>query len=91
MEVVDTPLDYKLLLGRSWFYTMIVVASLVFRCFQFPHQGKIVTIDQLSFFSSSVSNDNIPYVGNTEIPYESVGVGLFKDSYLMRTFSLPPP
>jgi hypothetical protein len=37
VEVVDAPLDYNLLLGRSWFYTMTVVASSVFQCVQFPH------------------------------------------------------
>ena len=45
MEVVDAPLDYNLLLGHSWFYAMIVVTSLVFHTLQFPHQGKIGTID----------------------------------------------
>jgi hypothetical protein len=30
VEVVDAPLDYNLLLGRSWFYSMFVVASSVF-------------------------------------------------------------
>jgi hypothetical protein len=30
VEVVDDPLDYNLLLGRSWFYSMTVVASSVF-------------------------------------------------------------
>jgi hypothetical protein len=43
VKVVDAPLDYNLLLGRSWFYTMTSIASSVFRCVQFPHQGKIVT------------------------------------------------
>jgi hypothetical protein len=45
LEVIDAPLDYNLFLGRIWFYAMTVVTSLVFRCVQFPHQGKIVTID----------------------------------------------
>jgi hypothetical protein len=36
VEVVDAPLDYNLLLGRSWFYAMIVVASSVFHLLQFP-------------------------------------------------------
>ena len=48
-------------------------------------------VDQLYFFSSGSSNDNVPYMGNTEIPYESVGAGLFKDSALMGNFTLPPP
>jgi hypothetical protein len=30
VEVVDAPLNYNLLLGRSWFYAMTVVASSVF-------------------------------------------------------------
>lgn len=47
-------------------------------------------VDQLSLFSSGSLNKNIPYVGNTEIPYESVGAGIFKDFALMGTFSLPP-
>ena len=45
VEVVDAPLDYNLLLGRNWFYAMTVVASTVFRTVQFPHLGRIVTID----------------------------------------------
>jgi hypothetical protein len=32
VEVVDAPLDYNLLLGRSWFYAMTVVDSSVFQC-----------------------------------------------------------
>jgi hypothetical protein len=43
IEVVDAPLDYNLLLGRSWFYAMTVVTSSVFRILRFPHQGNIIT------------------------------------------------
>ena len=49
VEVIDAPLDYNLLLGRTWFYAMKVVASTIFRLLCFPHQGKIVTINQLDF------------------------------------------
>ena len=31
VEVVDAPLDYNLLLGRNWMYSMQVVASSLFR------------------------------------------------------------
>jgi hypothetical protein len=48
VEVVDAPLDYNLLLGRSWIYSMYVVVSTLFCVLCFPHQGKIVTIDQLA-------------------------------------------
>ena len=49
VEVIDAPLDYNLLLGRSWTYAMSTIASVVFRVVAFPHEGKLVTVDQLSF------------------------------------------
>ena len=49
VEVVDVPLNYNLLLGRNWTYAMIVIMSFVFRTLCFPHEGKIMEIDQLSF------------------------------------------
>jgi hypothetical protein len=94
VEVVDAPLDYNLLLGRSWFYAMAIVASLVFRCVQFPHQGKIVTVDQLDFCTTNArapATNNIPLLGDHKITYESVGVGLLKYSSLMGTFPTPLP
>eukprot|EP00253_Pinus_taeda_P030521 PITA_30521 len=45
VEVVDANLTYNLLLGRSWTYAMRAVASSLFHCIYFPHQGKIVTVD----------------------------------------------
>jgi hypothetical protein len=94
IEVVDAPLDYNLLLGRSWFYAMTAVASSVFRCAQFPHQGKIVTVDQLDFCTPDAripATNNIPFLGDHPVTYESVGVGLLKDSSLMGTFPTPLP
>jgi len=49
VEVVDAPLDYNLWLGWSWTYAMKVVVATIFRFLLFPHEGRIVTIDQLSF------------------------------------------
>ena len=49
VEAIDAPLDYNLLLGRSWTYAMSAIASAVFRVVVFPHEGKLVTVDQLSF------------------------------------------
>ena len=72
-------------------HTMFCVVSSLLCVLHFHHEGKLVTVDQLSLFSSSSSNNNIPYMENTEIPCEIVGAGLFKDSTLMGTFTLPPP
>jgi hypothetical protein len=85
VEMVDAPLDYNLLLRRSWFYAMTGVALSVFRCVQFPHQGRIVTIDQLDFctFDARIpATKNIPFLGDHPVMYESVGVGLLEYSSL---------
>jgi hypothetical protein len=49
VEVVNASLDYNILLGRSWTYAMQAVVMTVFRVLLFPHEGQMVTIDQLSF------------------------------------------
>jgi hypothetical protein len=45
VEVVDAPIDYNLLLGRSWTYAMQAVVATIFHVLLFPHEGRIVTID----------------------------------------------
>jgi hypothetical protein len=47
--VVQDPLDFTLLLGRDYVYAMKAIVSTLFRVISFPHDGIIVTIDQLSF------------------------------------------
>lgn len=69
---------------------MFCVVSSLFRIVHFPHQGKIVIVDKLDFFSSDSSTGNVPYLGKTKITYENARAGLFKDSTLMGNFSLPP-
>jgi len=62
VEVFDAPLDYNLLLGRSWIDSMRTVVSTLFRVVRFPHQGKVITVDQLAFFNSDARTDNIPFI-----------------------------
>jgi hypothetical protein len=50
--VVQDPLDFVLLLGRDYVYAMKVIVSTLFHVISFPHNGRIVTIDQLSFIST---------------------------------------
>jgi hypothetical protein len=47
--VVQDSLDFSLLLGRDYVYAMKVIVSTLFRVISFPHDGRVVTIDQLSF------------------------------------------
>ena len=52
--VVPGPLDFNLLLGRDYTYAMGVLVSSLFRVMCFPHQGQIVTINQLAFFGPNM-------------------------------------
>jgi hypothetical protein len=47
--VVQDPLDFTLLLGRDYVYAMKDIVSTLFHVISFPHDGRVVTIDQLSF------------------------------------------
>jgi hypothetical protein len=47
--VVQDSLDFSLLLGRDYVYAMKAIVSTLFRVISFPHDGRVVTIDQLSF------------------------------------------
>ena len=50
------PLDFNLLLGHDYTYVMGAVVSSLFRVIYFPHKGRIVTIDQLSFFGPGMTS-----------------------------------
>jgi hypothetical protein len=45
--VVQDPLDFDLLLGRDYVYSMKDIVSTFFCLMYFPHYGRMVTIDQL--------------------------------------------
>jgi hypothetical protein len=59
--------------------------STLFRVVHFPHQGKIVTVDQLAFFNSDTHTGNVLFIAKTPPGYENVGVSPLKDSSLMGT------
>ena len=50
LEVVNALLDYNTSLGHNWMYAMEAIVSSLYRVIKFPHQGNVVTIDQLSFY-----------------------------------------
>jgi hypothetical protein len=91
VEVFDTPLDYNLLLGCSWIDSMRAIVSTLLCVLHFPHQGKVVTVNQLAFFNSDTHIGNVPFIPKTPPSYDNVGVGLLKDSSLMGTFPIPQP
>jgi hypothetical protein len=91
VEVVDASLDYNLLLGRSWTYDMQAVVAIVFWVLLFPHEGQIVTIDQLSFSrpDPSLGASSFPMIDNLQPGIVNVGFGLCPS--FMGTFNYPPP
>lgn len=92
IEVFDAQLDCNPFLGQSLTYAMVVVVSSYLRIIMFLHKGRIVKMDQSSYYTSDTNSSNsIPFVGKLATPYEEVGVGLLKDSSLMGTFTFPPP
>jgi hypothetical protein len=69
--VVHGPLDFNLLLGRDSIYLMRVVVSTLFRVICFPHNEKIVTIDQLSFIDPHLIVNHLPSLNGPYIPVMS--------------------
>jgi hypothetical protein len=83
VDVFDAPINYNLLLGCSWIDFIRAIVSTLFHVICFPHQGKFVTVDQLSFFNSDSHTSNVPFIAKTPPGYDNVGVDLLKDSSLM--------
>jgi hypothetical protein len=96
IKVINAQLDYNILLGHSYMYAMKAVASSVFWTIMFPHNGKIVTIDQVSHYEPNPSDnlDNIlPLIHTNKdvYPLVEMGPGIFKDPSLLGTYHGAPP
>jgi hypothetical protein len=77
-------------------YIMKAVASSVFRVMMFPHNGKIITIDQVSHYELNHSSniDNILplfHTNSNAYPLIEMGLGIFKDPSLLGTYHGAPP
>jgi hypothetical protein len=53
--VVQDPLDFDLLLGRDYVYSMKAIVSTIFRVISLPYDGRMVTIDQISFIGPNLT------------------------------------
>jgi hypothetical protein len=77
-------------------YTMKVVASSVFRMMMFPHNGKIVTIDQITHYEPNhfTNIDNIlPLIHTSSDAYSlvDIGTGIFKEPSFLGAYHGAPP
>jgi hypothetical protein len=96
IEVINTPLNYNILFGHSYMYAMKVVASSIFHTMMFPHNGKIITIDQVSHYepNPSANIDNflpLIHTSHDTYPLTQMGPGIFKDPSLLGTYHGAPP
>jgi hypothetical protein len=96
IKVIDAPIDYNILFVHSYMYAMKVIASSVFRTMMFPHNGKIITIDQVSNYEPNPSSniDNIlPFIHTNLDAYPLIDMGpiIFKDPSLLGTYHKAPP
>lgn len=92
VEIVDANLDYNLLLGRNWIYEMDAIVSPLFCILCFPHQGRIVKVDQLDYSLGdprATLDSVVPLVDNPRQPIKNLSVGMY--SSLMGIFDLPTP
>jgi hypothetical protein len=76
-------------------YAMKEVASSVFRTMMFPHNGKIITIDQVSHYepnSSANINNILPLIHTSQDAYPLIEMGpeIFKDPSLLGTCNGAP-
>ena len=95
IEFIDAQLDYNILLGSSYMYAMKVVTSLVFCIMMFPFNGKVVILDQLSYYNPHASTNlenSFPMVSETSItPYVEIVPGVYKEYDLLGAYLGPPP
>jgi len=92
VEIVDANFDYNILLRRNWVYIMDAIVSSLFRILCFPHEGIIITVDQMAYSPNNPNtsyNSTIPLAKNSKNHVENLGVGMY--SSLMITFDLPSP
>jgi len=95
IKVIDAPLDYNIILGRSYTYAVLVLVSVVFYKMCLPHEGKIITIDQLIYYkpASVTSPESIilsMFENQSSTPCTSVSPEVYKDSSLLGAFPSPP-
>jgi hypothetical protein len=96
IEVIDAPLYYNILFRHSYMYAMKAISSFVFRMMMFPHNEKIVTINQLTHYepNHSTNINNILLLVHTisdDFSIIDMGLKIFKDPSLLGAYHGAPP
>ena len=72
---------------------MMTVIYYLFRAICFPHEGKIITIDQLDYCMLNYRAKlelTIPFIGDYKENIDSINVEMFKYSYITGSITLSP-
>jgi len=72
VSVTQGSLDFSILLGRDYVYAMGALVSSLFRVVCFPHDGRIVTIDQLSFVRPQALPAQLSFPPGFPLPVASI-------------------
>lgn len=97
IEVLDTQLDYNILLGLSHMHKMLAVASSVFQVMMSSHDRRIITIDQLTYYEKkaiSALDGVLPFISSSHewiTTYAEHNQCQFKPPTLLGTFPRNPP
>ena len=96
IKVINAPLYYNILLGHNYTYAMSVVTSTIFHKMCFPHEGNIITIDQLTYYKPTFVTSPESIIlsmsnNQSSTPLTNVSPGVYKDSSLLGAFPSPPP
>lgn len=92
IELLDTQLDYNILLGLSHMHKMLAGAWSVFRVMMYPHDRKTITIYQLTYYEKKVISTPdgvLPFVSSSHewiTTYVEHNQCQFKPPTLLRTF-----
>jgi hypothetical protein len=95
IKFIDAPLDYNILFGHSYMYAMKAIASSIFQTMMFPHNGNIITIDQVSHYEHNPSANidkilSLIHTSHDAYPLIKMGRGIFKDPSLLGTYHGAP-
>ena len=69
--LVQDPLDFNLILGHDYVYVMGALVSSLFHVMCFPHEGRIMIIDKISFVGPNLAPNQLASING---PFSVTGV-----------------
>jgi len=90
VDIVETPFEYNFLVGYCWFYTMTIVLSSISHTVFLPHEGNIITIDQIDcktlMKKLAATGMSMIFFGGDPLGYVNINIHFFMNLSLMSIF-----